>query len=57
MHDGGVQTLFVDGSVHFIGDYVDIIGGSVGATPPGDFSVWDRLNLSCNGQQIRPDMY
>jgi len=53
-HEGGVHAAFVDGSVHFIGDYIEI-------TPAGgagqQFSVWDRLMLSCDGEQVTPEDY
>jgi len=60
LHDGGVQSVFVDGSVHFIGDYVDIMGDDPSRGPAGDppdFSIWDRLMLSNDKQQIRKGMY
>jgi len=49
MHDGGVNTCFADGSVHFIGDEIQ-------TTPSTDknLSVWDRLNASSDGQHV-PD--
>jgi len=43
MHDGGIQCLFADGSVHWINDFINI--------QPA-FSVWDRLMLSRDGKTI-----
>ncbi len=53
-HEGGIQAVFVDGSVHFIGDYVDI---NPGPGPGWDPSVWDRLNLSKDGKLVEPGTY
>ncbi len=50
MHPGGVHVCLADASVRFISDYISVTG-NVGATPPV-FSVWDRLNLSIDGQPI-----
>jgi len=46
-HAGGVQVVFVDGSVHFIGDYIETTGawGTMG-------SVWDRLIASSDGYPV-----
>ncbi|KKK48055.1 hypothetical protein LCGC14_3148990 [marine sediment metagenome] len=57
MHDGGVHALFVDSSVHFIGDYVDIIGAGNPDDATWDPSVWDRMNLSKDGELVENDMY
>ena len=50
LHPGGIHACFADGSVHWIGDYVDT-HGSITANPPV-YSVWDRLMLSSDGQPI-----
>lgn len=50
MHRGGVQVIFADGSVHWISDYIDIVGNFL-VNPPA-LSVWDRLNVSADGQPI-----
>jgi prepilin-type N-terminal cleavage/methylation domain-containing protein/prepilin-type processing-associated H-X9-DG protein len=50
MHPGGVHVALADGSVRFISDYISITGNT-GASPPV-YSVWDRLNLSADGQPI-----
>ena len=55
MHPGGVNTCFADGSVHWISDFVQL-GLAIG--PPGTngspptLGVWDKLNLSNDGQPI-----
>ena len=62
-HDGGIHALYADGSVHFLGDFVDSRGDlskvTVGMTNEeirlGKYmSVWDRLNLSTDGQTLDP---
>jgi len=58
MHPGGIQSVFCDGSVHWISDDIDTAGRA--NTYPGDpcpYSVWDRLNLSCDGLTLTSDMY
>jgi prepilin-type N-terminal cleavage/methylation domain-containing protein/prepilin-type processing-associated H-X9-DG protein len=49
MHTGGVNVCLADGSVRFISDYIEL--GTPG-TPPGCLGVWDKLNLSNDGQLI-----
>jgi prepilin-type N-terminal cleavage/methylation domain-containing protein len=61
-HHGGIQTVFCDGSVHWISDNVDTRGDNPsGVTwpPPArcPYSVWDRLNLSCDLMTLTADMY
>lgn len=51
MHLGGVFVAFVDGSVHWISDFVEISGTSINANPPR-YSVWDRLMLSKDGRSV-----
>ncbi len=46
MHVGGGNVVFADGSVHYITDYVEL------GTDPNNLGVWDRLNLSCDGQPV-----
>lgn len=55
LHPGGVFVAMCDGSVRFISDYIDITS-NVGATPPV-YSVWDRLNLSQDGQVLDNSKY
>jgi len=50
LHAGGVHACMADGSVHWISDYIDT-AGAIGATPP-IYSIWDRLNLSADGQVL-----
>jgi prepilin-type processing-associated H-X9-DG protein len=61
-HAGGIQAVFCDGSVHWISDSIDTRGDNPSgvtwpppAKPP--YSVWDRLNLSCDGMTVTVDMY
>jgi prepilin-type N-terminal cleavage/methylation domain-containing protein len=46
-HEGGVMTVFADGSVHMVSEFVDIVGAS------GRLSVWEMLNASCDGQVLQ----
>ena len=46
LHGGGGNTCFADGSVHFISDFVQL------GTGPTSLGVWDKLNLSNDGQPI-----
>ena len=55
MHVGGVYTAFADGSVHWISDYINISGNVCGDPP--NFSVWDRLILSADGQPIDANQF
>ncbi|HTN77128.1 MAG TPA: DUF1559 domain-containing protein, partial [Pirellulaceae bacterium] len=50
-HTGGVLTAFADGSVHFIGDYIDIVGSS------GNLSAWEKLNASSDGEVLSASQY
>lgn len=50
-HQGSVYTLFADGSVHQITDYVDINGTKAKA------SVWEMLNASCDGEILSHDRF
>ena len=49
MHSGGINAGLADGSVRFISDFVEL--GTTG-TPPACLGVWDKLNLSNDGQTI-----
>ena len=52
MHSSGVYVALVDGSVHWISDFVQI-------TPsvPENLSVWDRLMVSNDGQTVDGNQY
>jgi prepilin-type N-terminal cleavage/methylation domain-containing protein len=54
-HAGGLFVALADGSVQFIGDFIDS-NGDFSATPIV-FSVWDRLNLSADGQILPGNSY
>ena len=49
LHPNGVNVCLGDGSVRFISDFVEL--GTSG-TPPGCLGVWDKLNLSNDGQPL-----
>lgn len=51
MHSGGVNCVFADGSTHWISD-------SIQCTPnSSNLSVWDRINLSMDGNSVSSDSY
>jgi prepilin-type N-terminal cleavage/methylation domain-containing protein len=56
MHLAGVNVCLCDGSVRFISDFID---KGVDWTVPSISAehVWDRLNLSDDGQTIEPNQY
>jgi prepilin-type N-terminal cleavage/methylation domain-containing protein len=64
-HPNGIQTVFCDGSVHWIGNDVETIKAGIKTNSDGspqvatvaDLSVWDRLMLSCDGQPITSSMW
>jgi prepilin-type N-terminal cleavage/methylation domain-containing protein/prepilin-type processing-associated H-X9-DG protein len=51
MHRNGVNVALADGSVRWISDFIDISSGNIANNPP-TYSVWDRLNLSNDGQSL-----
>lgn len=55
LHDGGVQGVFADGSVHFIGDFIDVRGSGTPGTRNWNPSVWDRFCLSNDGFVVPDD--
>lgn len=55
MHEGGVNTCFADGSIHWISDFINV-AGNYNANPPV-YSVWDRLILSADGQPVPGNAY
>jgi prepilin-type processing-associated H-X9-DG protein len=54
MHAAGINTVFCDGSVHFISDFID---KSPGWTTPTPWHVWDKLILSNDHQPIDASTY
>ena len=51
MHAGGVNVSLVDGSVHFISDFVETGTGS------NNLGIWDKLNLSNDRQPLDASKY
>jgi len=50
-HTNGIQVCFADGSVHYVGDYIEV-------SPTASYkSVWDRLNLSQDGEPVSHNQY
>ena len=51
LHTDGVSVALCDGSVRFISDFVQL------GTGPSNLGVWDKLNLSHDGQPIDASQY
>jgi prepilin-type processing-associated H-X9-DG protein len=51
LHISGANVCFADGSVHYISDFVEL-GNDSGNYSSPNLGVWDKLNLSCDGQPI-----
>jgi prepilin-type processing-associated H-X9-DG protein len=49
-HPGGAMVCFVDGSVHFISDFVD--KGTAWDVDPSQYHVWQRLIASGDEQVV-----
>lgn len=59
-HVGGIVVGFADGSVHYIGDYIE--SGSATCGPrdlcnTGHYRTWQRLIVSGDGQAVDPSMF
>lgn len=48
-HPGGVNVVFCDGSVHFIGDSIESHVPSTNTDPPG---AWQRLGWIADGCSV-----
>jgi len=47
MHQDGVYVCMADGSVQWISDFIQVMPST-----DANFSIWDRLMLSADGQQV-----
>jgi hypothetical protein len=54
-HLNGIFVAMADGSIHYVGDYIET-DGSVGSDTIY-FSVWDRLNLSADDQVVTQESF
>ncbi len=54
LHPGGVNVAMADGSVHWIGDFIDVSGD---LSSPATYSTWDRLNASADGMPLDSSSY
>jgi len=52
LHAGGINAAFADGSVHWIGDYIQAVPST-----STNLSVWDRLMASSDGMPIDSSAY
>ena len=53
MHRGGVTVAMCDGSVQWISDFIDLgVNAQNGGVAPKCLGLWDKLNLSNDGQAI-----
>ena len=50
MHPAGAQTVFCDGSVHWINDDIQVGNDSMNG-------YWEMLFLSCDGGTLSQDAY
>jgi prepilin-type N-terminal cleavage/methylation domain-containing protein len=58
MHPAGVNMCLCDGSVHFISDFIDLGTNALnGGVPPRCLGVWDKLNLSNDGQSLNKSAF
>jgi prepilin-type N-terminal cleavage/methylation domain-containing protein/prepilin-type processing-associated H-X9-DG protein len=54
-HNGGVNICLCDGSVRFITDYIQT--GLRSGSYPRDLGIWDKLNLSMDGETIQSNQF
>jgi prepilin-type processing-associated H-X9-DG protein len=58
LHPDGVNTCFCDGSVHWIGDYIQVRPSTAANDGSSwNLSVWDRLMCSADGQVVNGNSY
>jgi prepilin-type N-terminal cleavage/methylation domain-containing protein/prepilin-type processing-associated H-X9-DG protein len=58
MHSGGVTVAMCDGSVHWISDFIDLGTNALnGGVPPKCLGLWDKLNLSNDGQAFNNNAF
>jgi prepilin-type processing-associated H-X9-DG protein len=57
MHPGGLSVCMCDGSVQWINDYIQLDTQDFLSTAPTHLGVWDKLNLSNDGQPIKAGSY
>jgi hypothetical protein len=55
VHPGGVHVCMANGSVRFIGDFID--KGTLQEPNPSEYHVWQRLNASGDEQPISDTSY
>jgi prepilin-type N-terminal cleavage/methylation domain-containing protein/prepilin-type processing-associated H-X9-DG protein len=49
LHPNGVNVCLADGSIRFISDFIEL---GTGGTPPACLGIWDKINLSNDGQPV-----
>jgi prepilin-type processing-associated H-X9-DG protein len=54
-HNGGVNVCLCDGSVRWVSDYIQT--GLRSGSYPRDLGVWDKLNLSMDGETISTNQF
>jgi type II secretory pathway pseudopilin PulG len=57
MHPGGVQSVFCDGSVHWLDDSIQLGQNNSSLTSTSAIGIWDMLFLSADGGSLPQDVY